>query len=504
MKKTFFLLSFFVFASILGQENLIDISILKSDVIKEKKESEIQSIKKDSNGNIYVFRYYDDKKKFLIDKYTSKLKKIESYELDTKMGNIICGGFIEGNKIGFIEYRKNIKKHIVISYDAYLHTSNLESLMFESKKVFEITPDNYPSFFESLSFMNFEGNLTFSRSREFLVFNINSKDKNKGNNKIIVFDKNFNKVWEKEFKLLKRDRKPLFQNLKISDNGDVFVLLKVIFKKTKNKETENYYYEVLKITKDNKITKKLNQQEHFVSLKLELSNENDIACLGFYSDKKENRIKGFCSFILNSKNLNSKNEVFTPLQFFKYRNKDRELKDIIFKKIFHTGDGNIMIHAEEFYINEFYTTNKQFVSEANFDDIITLKVNKNGELIWAKNINKEQTSFNFDFSQVSYGAINIKGGQYLVLNSHKNMRELSNSKITFRESFLWKTTKNNSNLYLGKFDKDGNFTYKFLLQNKDEEVVFITRYAKQVSDNEVILFGHKRKKTQFLKLTFNK
>ena len=499
-----------------AQENLIDVTLKKSDVFKEKKDSYVKSILKDKNNNLYVVRQLEKNKAFLFELYNTDFKLLKSFEHKLEKRHNIAGGYLQGNNIGFIEYYRNKKEKKI---EAFLYEATTESFSFKKRKIFEIASKGFPNFFDHLFSSskidkNFEGNLTFSKSGEYNVFNIDSYDKKKESHKILVFDKDFNKLWEKDFQLPYKDKNFNLENIEISDNAEVFVLGKVIDKKRRKRKEKGgkYYYELFKLTKEKSNSTKLSVDEHFIAtLELNFTQEDNLSCIGFYSDKNDYRFKGVCSFFINADNLTLNHKNFSPFteQFMidKYgKKKEKELRNIEFKNIEYTADGNMIISAEEFFIATHYV-HTQFggytTVSYNFDDIIVLKINKQGKLLWARNINKAQTSGYFSNPLMSYGTTQYKNNGYLILNAHKNMGELSGGRIKFRESFLWKATKNNTNLYLGKFDTNGNFIYKILLKNKDEDTVFNCRFVEQVSENEIILFGQRKKKKQFLKITIN-
>ncbi|MDY0781322.1 hypothetical protein [Tenacibaculum sp. IB213877] len=497
------------------QDNPINVELKKSEVFSEKKESVLRTIFKDELNNLYVIRTLNNETSLMIDVFDENFKNVHSYDYELKKRHRVAGGFLNNNTLGFVEYFENKKEKKI---EAFLHTSQKNSLDFSKKKIFEVTTDRYPSFFESLFSAgrvdrDFEGNMSFSKSGKYNVFNIDSSDKKNEHHSILVFDEDFNKLWEKEFELPYEDKRFKLQDIIVSDDAEVFVLGKVHpKKKEKKKKGGNYHYELFKISEDKVTSTKISVDDHFVAtLELNFTPENKINCIGFYSNRNENRFKGVCSFVIKSENIQIENARFSPFteQFLvdKYgKSKDKELRNIEFKNVSYTNEGDVIITAEEFFITTTYVYNQYggyTKISYNFDDIIVVKLNQNGELQWARNINKAQTSGYYSNPLMSFGTAQTNNNEYLILNAHKNMGELSGGRVKFRESFLWKATKKNTNLYIVKFDKEGNFFYKSLLSNKEEVTPFNCRYVEQVSDNEVILYGQRKKKRQFLKITIN-
>ncbi|WP_440068732.1 hypothetical protein [Tenacibaculum discolor] len=514
MKKSILLCFLTIFTLRLSsQEDLMSVSLDKSGVFKERKTSILNTIYKDELNNLYTIRTLESERSLLIDVFDSKFNKINSFEHKIERKHRIPGGFFKQERLGFVEYYKNNRENKI---EAFLYTSLKDKLEFSKKKIFEVTLDRYPSFLESVFSAskidrNFRGNMSFSKSGNYNVFNIDSSDKKNEHHSIKVFDESFNKLWEKEFELPYKDKRFKLQEVKVSDNGEVFILGKV-YPKEKKEKGGNYYYELFKIVEGNVSSTKISVEDHFVAtLELDLTQENKLSCIGFYSNVNENRFKGVCSFILNAKNINIENIAFSPFteQFLKDKygeSKDKELRNVKFKDISYPKDGGMIITAEEFFITTTYVHNQYGGYRSisyNFDDIIVLRLDREGELKWARNINKAQTSNYFSDPLMSFGTAQYNNDKYIILNAHKKMGELSGGRIKFRENFLWKTTKNNTNLYIAKLDSSGNIVYKSLLSNKDEETPFNCRFIEQVSDNELILYGQRKNKKQFLKITIN-
>ncbi len=516
MKKAILsILIFILSAQIQAQETLINVKLSKSEVFKEKKESVLRTIFKDDSNQLFIIRTLNNEKSLSIDVFNKDFKKTNSFEHKIEKRHRVAGGFLNGNTLGFIEYYSNRKEKKI---EAYLYSSLKDKLEFSKEKIFEITTDRYPSFFASVFSASkidrdFEGNMSFSKSGKYNVFNIDSSDKKNEHHSILVFDENFKKLWEKEFELPYKDKRFKLQDVIVSDDGKVSVLGKVYPKKKKKKKKGgNYHYELFKITENNVSSTKISVEDHFVAtLELDFTPEDKLSCIGFYSNRNENRFKGVCSFVINPESIKIESSNFSPFteQFLtdKYgKSKDKELRNITFKNVAYPDDGGMVITAEEFFITTTYVHNQYggyTRISYNFDDIITLKLNNEGKLLWARNINKAQTSGYFSDPLMSFGTAQHKNNEYLILNAHKKMGELSGGRIKFRESFLWKATKKNTNLYIVKFDSDGNYLYKTLLSNKEEETPFNCRYIEQVSENELVLYGQRKKKRQFLKITIN-
>lgn len=109
-----------------------------------------------------------------------------------------------------------------------------------------------------------------------------------------MYSKDYKKYTDKYYEL---------NDLTIDDQATVYVLGKLFKNGKSNKKggKVNYQFKLSKIDKDSKNDLKINLEAdlHIQSLMINNSNE-EIQLFGFYSTTKTGRIKGSCSFLVNS------------------------------------------------------------------------------------------------------------------------------------------------------------------------------------------------------------
>ncbi len=231
--------------------------------------------------------------------------------------------------------------------------------------------------------------------------------------------------------------------------------------------------------------------------------------LGFYGNKKKNKLSGVCTFIINKDKLTLSNQKFAPFtkQFMNDKfgdKKHKDIKDVKFKSIFRGENGNILINAEEQYETSSsypvagpgggFQSNAYGRTTEHFDDILTVKLNSEGDILWARNINKSQTGINGSFTSTF-----INNEVYYFINTTDKVKKLSNERINFKNPKL-----KESNLYVIKIDEKGKLNYKKIIDYKDSEVWY--RVSDQIvfPDLKTIIFlGFKKKKKQILKVSID-
>ena len=179
--------------------------------------------------------------------------------------------------------------------------------------------------------------------------------------------------------------------------------------------------------------------------------------------------------------------------------KQKELKFLAFKKMFVTENHDILFDAEEAFAStsamvaaggmgmSSYTT---FVS----DDIVSVKIDANGQMLWARNINKSQWSYDEQNPYQSYTSVVDADAHYFFINTADDVKKISGDRIEFQD-----VLKNKSNLVAIRMAPDGNYSYEQVLDNEQNEVPFMVSRG-IVSGKSVYFLGQRGEKKQLLKL----
>ena len=180
--------------------------------------------------------------------------------------------------------------------------------------------------------------------------------------------------------------------------------------------------------------------------------------------------------------------------------KDKELKNLRFSSAFITENGDIVLNAEEFYVTV-HTHSSQNGSYTktvyHFNDIVSVKMSQDGELLWARNINKRQATSGAVMEYLSFSSTVMGDDTYLFINCSDKIRKISNDRIEFKQGNMKK-----ANLYAIKIDKDGNYSFKNIVDDKDSDVSYFVKQGilTALDGSEMVFIGRKKSKKQFLKL----
>jgi len=545
-----------LFISSFAQE--IPFKIQKSEVFKDEyKESQIVLSEEDGNGGVLIIRSYKSNgispnAGYYFEHYDSNLNLLKEYDFQMKhpisqKTPIVLGIFRIENKIRIIEMYYDINEK---SYICMANSIRANDFLLEKKELFRFTRDevkeygglslsetnyqnsnmkslingSFGSPEESLFSFDFsfsakseknsssEGNskIALVVNKEQSTFSILLKFNKKDNSdrlKIYLFDSLMNKKIDRDFTKDTNDRKYFLQNIELSKDGNsIYLLSKSYPKELKEKEKGGkYQFEITKFTQDKVESQIFDTQEHFIGSLKTIIKDEKLICIGFYSDEYDKRYKGVAYFELNPSNFAVKKSKFSAFseQFIldKYgKIKNKELKYLTFKNLLTTDKNELIFNAEESYItttagsyNPYggYSGGRSYYS---YDDVVSIKIDDEGNLLWSRNINKRQTGDEVD-SFVSYTSALLNNDVYFFINASDKIKNLDDNRIEFRD-----TRKNKYNLNLIRINQKGDFEYQQILDDEENEVPFMVSNGIK-SGNSVFFLGRKGSKKQLLKWT---
>ncbi len=347
--------------------------------------------------------------------------------------------------------------------------------------------------------------------------------------KLFLFDNQLTKKIDRVFIKKTADRKYIFQNIDLSKDGNTLYLLAKSFSKEAKSKNEGgkYQYELTKFESEKEVSKTFEIGDQFVGSLKTIFFKEKLVCIGFYSEIKDKYFGGVSYFEIDPNNLEVRFSKFSPFteQFLidKYGIvEDKELKSLKFKNILITSENEIILNAEEAYTTSsgggfavgmggtgtggmnvggfnyggmnyggMYFGGIYDYTYNNLDDIVSIKVSADGDLIWARNINKRQVDRS-SFSLASYTSVlNGNSDVFFFINAKEKIRELGNNRIQF---------KGIGNVNLIRINQNGDFNYQKILDDDENEVPFMVSNGIK-SGNSVFFLGRKGSNKQLLKVT---
>ena len=514
-KKRYLILIVITLYSVLSFGQNIPLKIQKSNIFKDEfKDSNIVLSEEDGTGGVFIVRSYDGKgispnNGYYFEHYNSNLELIKDFQLETntpvfQKSKTILGLYFSENKTYITDILLDLKEKAFVCSMTIVDFNDFQST---KKELFRVTKEeikslglfSLPATYKNNAYDRFlnkdkssgvKMSINNNKTAFSILMDINSEDSETF--KLFLFDSKMNLKFDKILKKNIKDSNFEFQNLEISNDGNAIYLLGKVFANEKRKKEEGgkYEFELTKITKDLKTTNVIDVDKQYIkSLKTVVQDEKLIS-IGFYSDEKDNRYKGICYFELNSDNLELKT---------------KELKDLIFKDIHILENKDIVFNAEESYIvdNSYGGSGMGGAGPMgggqtfyNFNDIVSIKLNNNGNLIWARNINKSQAETLENISFISHTSSFLNSNVFFFINADEKVKNLNNNRIEFRD-----TRKNKYNLNLIRIAENGNSDFQKILSDEENEVPFMVANGIK-SGNSVFFLGKRGTKKQLLKVSF--
>lgn len=517
MKIKFFAMTLFVvFCSFVVSAQNINCKIVKSEIFKDEyKHSDIELVEDDGSGGVFIVRsfyggVFSSGFGYYFEHYDTNLKLIKEFEYRLNRSEVIrqssvIGIITNGNDVSLIDFVYDKSQG---AYICSALTSNMNDFNFKSKELFRMNSEEIKQF-GFLSGGGFDedsgASMIVNENKTAFAVTVDIKNKNNETHKLYLFDSSLNKRIDHTFKRAIKDRKFIYENIDVSKDGNTLYLLAKVYteEKKKKKDGGRYQFELTQITKDTERTQVFDTEEHYSRSLKTIIFEDRVTCIGFYSDRNDNRYKGISYFELDPKNLEIKKTKFNPFteqfMFDKYgKDKDKELKNLSFRQLLVTPSNEIVFNAEEFYTIVTTSTSVNGGSQSrtsyHYDDIVSAKINANGDIVWARNINKRQSTGG-DKSFISYTSA-VKGDDsFFFINTGEKVKKISKNRIQFGQ-----TSSKKSNFNVIKISPNGDLEYKELLDDRDNEVPFMVSKG-IVSGESVYFVGQKGKKKQLLKVT---
>ena len=297
-------------------------------------------------------------------------------------------------------------------------------------------------------------------------------------------------------------------------DGSVYFLGKAFEKGKRQSKKDgkvNYHFELLKVNADGEKNISFKSEDKYIESLSLVKNSARLACVGFYGKREEYRLNGVCVYDLdpntletNYKKFNEFSEAFLTDKYGnkegkKKRKKKKGINNIDFKGVYLMGNNDIIINAEEFYI----TTHTSMGANGSmstrtvyhYNDIMAMRLDAQGNLKWARNINKAQTGT----TNSSFTTLPVEDKTYFFINCSDNVKKLSADRIAFKQ-----TSSKRSNLYAISIDGDGNFDYEKLIDDKESKVYYkVNDGVSNLNKETVFLLGERKKNGRIIKLQVN-
>ena len=468
-----------------------------------------------SGEKILVRAYYSGillrPKGYLIERYNPDLKLMEEYNYKFKGADFVHG-FVSNGQIHmlFLAYNQDQS-----AYEYTIHQSAVGTYDFTVQSLLTIPAQQVDQPLEKNYFnRDFKSGFTTTvlsdpNARSFSI-SILRKQKENLQHRILVYNNQLNKILDVDFSVPSEEKNYAFEEMAIApDLSSVYLVGKAYFKKRRFKQGERrYQYELHRLDKVGIQSLTFDEPGMYSEGIKPLWRDGNLVCAGFYADRKDNRYNGLEYFLLNPENLSVLKRKYHPFseQFMldKFgKETDKAIKNLVFKGAHFTKDGSLLFNAEEFFITESMQANSSGgrvrIERHHHNDIVSVKFDPQGELVWARNINKTEVTQG-DSAYASYSSFSRDGQTYFfICSSAESPQIINNQRVIFKQGFSRKR-----NVFVIRLDSEGEMSYekvmdasearlplmvsKPLVNGGEDQLLF---YAKQGSRKQLVSIGVK-------------
>ncbi|MDT0606081.1 hypothetical protein [Croceitalea rosinachiae] len=478
--------------------------------------SNLVTIDDDGDGGYIMVRAYFQglilkPKGYIIEHYNKDLELVSEYNYKLR-GLQFVDGFIKNGQLRLIFFNYNFERGF---YEYQAHTSNLVNFDFKREQLLKfVTPAVEGAFGKNYYNRDFKKGfsttLLFNPEKSGFIISTHHRKGKENKHTIHLFDSDLNKRWENDFSAEVEEKNYAFENIALSNNGDeVYILGKAYFKKNRFKaEERKFQYELIKIGGGVAKTQSFDNPGKFSEGLYPILNYNKLYCVGFYADRKDNRYNGLSFFELNPSSLAILNKKYNPFtqQFMddKFgRDDEQVINNLVFKNVVLTDENTILFNAEEYFV----TTSMQStgagqrvrVERFHYNDIVSAKMDTNGRMIWARNINKAEVTQG-DGAYTSYSSYTKDGDTYFFISTAaENPQLINGERLVFKQGLT-----GNRNVFLISLDEIGKLDYEKVIDAKDARLpLMVSKPLIDVNEDELLFYAKRGTKKQLVKVEFN-
>ncbi|NER09789.1 hypothetical protein SAMN06265375_101692 [Muriicola jejuensis] len=480
------------------------------------KYSNLLTIEDDGKGGSLMVRaYYTGliltPKGYLIEHYDENLQLISEYNYKLKDGEFVHGYFRNGQLyLLFLDYNMEAE-----AYEYWVHRSPIEPFSFTAEKLlsFSSAPVNNPldkNYYNRNFNSGFSTTVLFPEDRNSFLISTHFKKGKDNRHEIYLYSSSLKQVMYQDFSAEVEEKNYAFERVEVSnDLSQVFIVGKAYFKKRRFTALERkFQYELIRLTPSGIKTLTFDSEGKYSESLTPLYNRGDLICVGFYADRKDNRYNGLSYFRVDPSTMEIKVKKYNPFteqfMFDKFGQEyDKEVQNLVFKNATVTPDNHILFNAEEYFVTQSIQANSSGgrirVERFHHNDIVSAKLDPNGNTVWARNINKSEVTQG-DGDYASYSALTRDGKTYFFISTAaENPQVLNNERIIFKQGL-----SRNRNVFVIQLDGQGQMSYEKIIDSKDARLpLMVSNPLIDSSEGKILFYAKRGTKKQLVNVAIN-
>ncbi|MDG1571349.1 hypothetical protein OZ410_03420 [Robiginitalea sp. M366] len=457
----------------------------------------------ESGEKLLVRAYYTGivlrPKGYLIERYNAQLELLDEYNYKFRGADFVDGFTANGQiYLLFLEYDPER-----LSYIYTVHQSPVGAYNF-TQKVLLTVPSVYvdnaldKNYFNRKFNSGFTTTVLFDREQRAFAISLHYKKGKDDRHRILVYNYNLRPMLDVDFSGEIEEKNYAFEALEMApDLSAAFLIGKAYFKKRRFKaEERRFQYELVKLTPGGSQTATYDVPGKYAEGLKPIWKGNTLVCVGFYADRKDNRYNGLQYFEVDPVSLEGSNLKYNPFSeqfmFDKFGTEDEKVvKNLAFKEVRFDAQGNLLFNAEEYFVTRGMEMSpsggRVQVERFHHNDIVSVKLDPQGRLVWARNINKTEVTQN-DGAYISYSAFTKDGNTYFFISSAAdNPQLLNNERLIFRQGL-----SRNRNIFLIRLDAQGQMSYEKIISHDEARLPMMVSQPLIRPSEDTLFFYAKR------------
>lgn len=477
--------------------------------------SNLLAIDDDGDGGYILVRTYFQglilkPKGYFIEHYNSNLELIGEYNYKLK-GSQFVDGFFKNGRLNLLFLDYDFERE---QYEYWVHSSPITYFDFQPRKILTLQSKAVSGAlgknYYNRNFSNgFSTTVLFNQAKSGFIISTHHKKGKDNKHTIHLFDDSLNKRGEYDFSSEIEEKNYAFENVAMSNNlEEIYITGKAYFKKKRFRIDERkFQYEMIRLTDTGIKTQSFDDPGKYSEGLYPILNNGKLFCVGFYADRKDNRYNGISYFRLNPKTLTVNTKKYSPFtqQFMddKFgRDEDKVIKNLIFKSVDVTDNNELFFNAEEYFVtSSMHRTGagqRIQVERFHYNDIVSVKLNPDGSMAWARNINKAEVTQG-DGAYASYAAYCTNGKTYFfICTAADNPKLINNERLIFKQGL-----SGNRNVFLISLDENGKMDYERIIDAEEARLpLMVSMPLKDKKEDGLLFYAKRGNKKQLVKVAF--
>lgn len=352
-------------------------------------------------------------------------------------------------------------------------------------------------------------------SKMVVIYTIPNKRKEFESIRAHVYDSDFKEIWSQTYELPYENRLLDIQDYTLHNDGKLFITARRFYGKRRAKVDGevNYDYLLLSLEDNGKIDSlQIQSQDKYLrSMRVDVAENGDVVSAGFYSQRNSNGLGGAFYLRIDSKtgaqisssykefDIDFQTDNMTEAKAARTKKRAAEGKNVeqanyFIDRFITKPDGGVQMIGEKRLIITTYIQAGLVVVPTTtyyFDDILVVDIDAEGQIKWASQIAKKQTTTDDAAAYSSYA--NLSQGSNLFFVFNDNAENLDYNGV----GRVSRMGKNSSTVVMAaKVDENGKITREGLFRRGEAEIKIRPRLSHVLNDNEMLLFGHSTVRNQ--------